>query len=134
MVPPIEKNGLKNVPTLMDDRFSNIFLSSGLNENNQKLVENSESVVERRTRLRREEPLFSSDVLGEYFQYSQKQLEKKALKHLKQDYDISTEGLTKNEKGLAYMASIKNLLKRQNLTVWEEGRMNYQEDVKVFLN
>jgi hypothetical protein len=72
-LPPMEKSGLTMVQTSNEDSFSNGLTPSGLSVNHEKLSENIQ-FIEKLTRLRRAEPLYSSEVLGESFQYSQKQL------------------------------------------------------------
>lgn len=68
--------------------------SSGLSCNHEQLSEKIQ-VIEKLTRLRRAQPLYSSEVLGDSFKYSQQQLERKAPRHLTNDYNISIEGKTK---------------------------------------
>jgi hypothetical protein len=91
-------------------------------------------LIEKRTRARRAEPPYSSEVLGKSFQYSQEQLEIKAQSHLQKDYDVSSEGMTKNEQGLSYKALIEDLLQTPNLIVQEHGTMNHQESATIFFD
>lgn len=70
--------------------------SSGLSCNHEQLSEKIQ-VIEKLTRLRRAQPLYSSEVLGDSFKYSQQQLERKAPRHLTNDYNISIEGKTKTQ-------------------------------------
>ena len=100
--------------------------SSGLSCNHEQLSEKIQ-VIEKLTRLRRAEPLYSSEVLGDSFKYSQQQLERKAPRHLTNDYNISIEGKTKTQQGLVYFHEVEEMLKTPNLIVREDGIMNQQE-------
>ena len=100
--------------------------SSGLSCNHEQLSEKIQ-VIEKLTRLRRAQPLYSSEVLGDSFKYSQQQLERKAPRHLTNDYNISIEGKTKTQQGLVYFHEVEEMLKTPNLIVREDGIMNQQE-------
>jgi hypothetical protein len=124
---------LPTTNTPIEDRFSNGLATSELSGNHDKLPENVQ-LIEKLTRLRRAEPRYSSEVLGKYFQYSQEQLEIKAQSHLQKDYEVSSEGITKNEQGLSYKALIEDLLQTPDLIVQEHGTMNHQESATIFLD
>jgi hypothetical protein len=100
--------------------------SSGLSRNREQLSKNIQ-FIEKLTRLRRAQPLYSSEVLGDSFKYSQQQLERKAPRHLTNDYNISIEGKTKTQQGLVYFHEVEEMLKTPNLIVREDGTMNQQE-------
>jgi hypothetical protein len=72
------------------NNFSNNLESSGLSRNHEQLSKNIQS-IEKLTRLRRAQPLYSSQVLGDSFKYGGKQLERKAPRHL-EDFGISMRG------------------------------------------
>lgn len=69
--------------------------SSGLSRNHEELSENIQ-FIEKLTRLRRAQPLYPSQVLGDSYKYGGKQLERKAPRHL-EDFGISTDGKTVEE-------------------------------------
>ena len=119
--------------TSNEDSFSNGLTPAGLSRNHEELSENIQ-LIEKITRLRRAEPLYSSEALGESFKYSQKQLERKAPIHLEKDYGVSTEGMTKKEQGLTYKDVIEDLLQTPNLDIRKDGTMNHQEPAIIFLN
>jgi hypothetical protein len=72
------------------NNFSNNLESSGLSRNHEQLSKDIQS-IEKLTKLRRAQPLYPSQVLGDSFKYGGKQLERKAPRHL-EDFGISTEG------------------------------------------
>lgn len=130
LLPSMELN-MAQTPT--EDSFSNRLTPSGLSVNHEELSENIQ-FIERVTKLRRAEPLYSSEILGESFQYSQEQLEIKAPRHLLDDYNVSLEGKTLEEQGLAYFHEVEEFLKTPNLIVREDGTMNHQEPSIIFFN
>ena len=81
-LPPMEKTRLNRVT---EDNFSEGLTPSGLSRNHEELSENIQ-LIEKLTRLRRAEPLYSNEALGESFKYGQKQLERKAPSHLQKDF------------------------------------------------
>jgi len=128
LLPPMEKS--KNSRLTMaqisnEDSLSNGLTPSGLSRNHEELSENIQ-LIEKLTRLRRAEPLYSSEVLGDSYQYGGKQLERKALRHLK-DFGISTEGKTVEEMAMEYKDLVESLLSRSNLVIRENGTLNQQE-------
>lgn len=112
--------------TSKEDSFSNELTPSGLSVNHEKFNEKIQ-FVEKLTRLRRAEPLYSSEVLGESFQYSQKQLEIKASRHLQKDFGVSIEGKTIEEMAAEYHDCIENLLQQPNLVIRKDGKLSKQE-------
>jgi len=109
----------------VDMAQNNFFESSGLSRNHNQLSEDLQS-TEKLTKLRRAEPLQPSQVLGDSFKYSDKQLERKAKRHLDQ-FGISIEGKTKPEMSLKYKNFIESLLSKPNLVVHKNGTLNKQE-------
>lgn len=85
---------------LAEALISNNLHSSGLSENHENLSENLKS-IEKRTRLRRAQPLYPSQVLGDSHKYRVHQLVRKAPPHL-EDFGISTEGKTLEERAIEY--------------------------------
>ena len=125
-VKPVQKRRNIRLPMTENNDISEGLTPSGLSGNHEELSENIQ-LIERLTRLRRAQPLYPSEVLGDSFQYSQQQLERKAPRHLTEDYNISIEGKTKKEQGLAYLHEVEEMLKTPNLIVREDGMMNQQE-------
>lgn len=78
---------------MTQEKFSNNLDSSRLSGNHERLSENTR-FVEKLTRLRRAQPLYPSQALGDFYKYGGEQLERKAPRHL-EDFGISTEGKTK---------------------------------------
>jgi hypothetical protein len=123
---------VSRVPKILDfllpmsetNNFSDGLTPSGLSVNHDTFSENIQS-IERRTRLRRAEPRYWSQVLGESFQYRQEQLNRKARRRLLDDSNLSLKGKTKDEQGLAYFREVEKFLKTPNLIVREDGRMNH---------
>ena len=109
-----------------EDNFSEGLTPSGLSRNHEELSENIQ-LIEKLTRLRRAEPLYSSEALGESFKYGQKQLERKAPSHLKKDFGVSSEGKTIEEMAAEYHDCIENLLQQPNLIVRKDGTLSKQE-------
>jgi hypothetical protein len=105
--------------------FSNNLESSGLSENHQELSQNIQD-IEIMTRLRRSQPLYSSQVLGDSFKYGGKQLERKAPRHL-ESLGISIEGKTVEEMAMEYKYLLEILLSKPNLVIREDGTLNKQE-------
>jgi len=99
--------------------------SSGLSRNHEQLSKNIQ-FIEKLTRLRRAQPLYPSQVLGDSYKYGGKQLERKAPRHL-EDFGISTEGKTIEEMALEYKDLLENLLSKPNLVIREDGTLNKQE-------
>jgi len=119
-LPPMEKSRLSIAQTSNEDSFSN-----GLSGNHEELSKNIKD-NEIKTRLRRAEPLYPSEVLGDSYQYGGKQLERKAPPHLK-DFGISTEGKTVKEMATEYHDCIENLLQQPGLVVREDGTLGKWE-------
>ena len=99
--------------------------SFGLSRNHEQLSENVKA-IEKLTRLRRSQPLYPSQALGDSYKYSGKQLERKAPRHL-QDFDISIEGKTVEEMAIEYKDLLETILAKPNLVICEEGTLNKQE-------
>ena len=99
--------------------------SSGLSRNHEQLSKNIQ-FIEKLTRLRRAQPLYPSQVLGDSYKYGGKQLERKATRHL-EDFGICTEGKTIEEMALEYKDLLENLLSKPNLVIREDGTLNKQE-------
>lgn len=110
---------------MSENNFSNNLESSGLSRNHQELSENIQ-FIEKLTRLRRAQPLYPSQVLGDSYQYGGKQLERKAPRHL-EDFGISTEGKTVEEMSMEYKDFVEMLLSKPNLVIREDGTLNKQE-------
>ena len=102
---------------------------SGLSVNHHELSETLQ-YIEKQTRLRRVEPLYSSDVLGKSFKYSLEQLKRKAERHLGKDYNIILTGKPIVEQGKIFFNFFENFvatIKKSNLVVHKNGTMNEQE-------
>lgn len=99
--------------------------SSGLSRNHEQLSENIQ-FIEKLTRLRRAQPLYPSQVLGDSYKYGGKQLERKAPSHL-EDFGICTEGKTIEEMAIEYKDLLENLVSKPNLVIREDGTLNKQE-------
>jgi hypothetical protein len=99
--------------------------SSGLSRNHEQLPENIQS-IEKLTRLRRAQPLYSSQVLGDSYKYGGEQLERKAPDHLP-DFGISIEGKTLEEMALEYKDLVETILSKQGLVVRKDGTLSKQE-------
>jgi hypothetical protein len=122
-LPPMKKTRLNMVT---EGNFSEGLTPSGLSRNHEELSENIQ-LIEKLTRFRRAEPLYSSEALGESFKYGQKQLERKALSHLQKDFGVSSEGKTIEEMAAEYHDCIENLLQHPNLIVRKDGTLSKQE-------
>ena len=122
LLPPMELN---MVQTPTEDSFSNGLRPSGLSINHEILSENIQD-IETKTRLRRAQPLYPSQVLGDSYQYGGKQLKRKALRHL-EDFGISTEGKTVEQMNIEYKDLVEILLSKPNLVIREDGTLNKQE-------
>ena len=110
---------------MAENNFSNNFESSGLSENHQELPQNIQD-IEIKTRLRRAQPLYSSEILGDSYEYGGKQLERKAPKHLP-DFGISIEGKSLEEMAMEYKDLVETILAKQGLVVRKDGTLNKQE-------
>jgi hypothetical protein len=99
--------------------------SSGLSRNHEQLSENVQ-FIEKLTRLRRAQPLYPSQVLGDSYKYGGKQLERKAPRHL-EDFGICTEGKTLEEMAIEYKDLLEILVSKPNLVIREDGTLNKQE-------
>lgn len=110
---------------MAENNFSNNLGSSGLSKNHEELSQNIQD-TEIKTRLRRAEPLYPSEVLGDSYQYGGKQLERKASRHLK-DFGISIEGKSREEMAMEYKDLVESLLSRSNLVIREDGTLKKQE-------
>ena len=107
------------------NKFPDNLESSGLSRNHEELSEKIQ-VIEKLTRLRRAQPLYPSQALGDSYQYGGEQLKRKAPRHL-EDFGISTEGKTKEEMAIEYKDFLESLVSKQNLVIREEGTLNKQE-------
>lgn len=110
---------------MAQNNFLNNLDSSGLSRNHTQLSKATQ-VNEELTKLRRAEPLYPSQVLGDSFKYGRKQLEKKAPGHL-QDFNISTEGKTVEQMAMEYKNLSETILSKPNLVIRKDGRLNKQE-------
>jgi len=110
---------------MAQNNFSNNLESSGLSRNHEQLSKDIQS-IEKLTRLRRAQPLYPSQVLGDSYQYGGKQLERKAPRHLP-DFGISTEGKTLEEMAIEYKDLMETILSKQGLVVRKDGRLSKQE-------
>ena len=110
---------------MAQNNFSNNLESSGLSRNHEQLSENIQ-FIEKLTRLRRAQPLYPSQVLGDSYKYGGKQLERKAPRHL-EDFGICTEGKTIEEMAIEYKDLLENLVSKPNLVIREDGTLNKQE-------
>ena len=110
---------------MTQEKFSNNLESSGLSGNHERLSENTR-FVEKLTRLRRAQPLYPSQALGDSYKYGGEQLKRKAPRHL-EDFGISTEGKTKEEMAIEYKDFLESLLSKQNLVIRKDGTLNKQE-------
>jgi len=107
------------------NNFSNNLESSGLSRNHEQLSKDIQS-IEKLTKLRRAQPLYPSQVLGDSFKYGGKQLERKAPCHL-EDFGISTEGKTVEEMAIEYKDLLEMIVSKPNLVIREYGTLNKQE-------
>jgi len=110
---------------MAQNNFSNNLESSGLSRNHEQLSKNIQ-FIEKLTRLRRAQPLYPSQVLGDSYKYGDKQLERKAPSHL-EDFGIYTEGKTVEEMAIEYKDLLETILAKPNLVICEEGTLNKQE-------
>jgi len=108
-----------------ENNFSTQLESSGLSKTHAGLSEKFRS-IEMKTRVRRAQPLYPSQVLGDSYQYGGKQLARKAPRHLI-DFGISTEGKTVEEMSMEYKDVAEMLLSKPKLVIHEEGTLNKQE-------
>jgi len=99
--------------------------ASGLSKNHQQLSEEMQS-LEKKTRLRRAQPLYPSQVLGDSFKYGGKQLERKAPRHLL-NFGFSIQDKTIQEMANEYRDLIEMLLSKPNLITHQDGTLNKQE-------
>lgn len=128
LVPPPDKkhywiSPMTNSP--IDNSFSHGLTASGISTNHSLLGEESQN-IEIKTRLRRAQPLYPSEVLGDSYQYGGKQLERKAPRHLP-DFGISTEGKSLEEMASEYKDFVETILGKQDLVVRKSGTLNKQE-------
>lgn len=110
---------------MAQNNFLNNLESSGLSQNHEQLSKEIQS-TEKLTKLRRAQPLYPSQVLGDSFKYGGKQLEKKATRHL-QDFGISTEGKTVEEMAIEHKDLLEIIVSKPNLVIREDGTLNKQE-------
>jgi hypothetical protein len=110
---------------MAENNFWNNLESSELSRNHEELSENI-LFIEKLTRLRRAQPLYLSQVLGDSYKYGGKQLERKAPRHL-EDFGISTEGKTVEEMAIEYKDLLEMILSKPNLVIREDGTLNKQE-------
>jgi hypothetical protein len=108
-----------------ETNFSNKLESSGLSKNHEELPQNIQ-YIEIKTRLRRAQPLYSSEVLGNSYEYGGKQLERKAPRHLP-DFGISIVGKSIEELAVEYKDLVETILSKQGLVVRKDGTLNKQE-------
>nr|UVG41922.1 hypothetical protein [Navicula tsukamotoi] len=99
--------------------------SSGLSRNHEQLPENIQ-FIEKLTRLRRAQPLYPSQVLGDSYKYGGKQLERKAPRHL-EDFGICIDGKTIEDLAAEYKDLLENIVSKPNLVIREDGTLNKQE-------
>jgi hypothetical protein len=109
-----------NIP--IEDSFKNGLAPSGLKENHEKLPENVQ-LIEKRARVRRTDPSYPSEVLGNSYEYGGKQLGKKAPRHLS-DFNISTEGKSIEEMAVDYKDLMETILRKQDLVVRKDGTLD----------
>jgi len=110
---------------MAQNNFLNNLESSGLSRNHEQLSKEIQS-TEKLTKLRRAQPLYPSQVLGDSFKYGGKQLERKATRHL-EDFGISTEGKTVEEMAIEYKDLLEIIVSKPNLVIREDGTLNKQE-------
>jgi hypothetical protein len=108
-----------------ETNFSNKLESSGLSKNHEELPQNIQ-YIEIKTKLRRAQPLYSSEVLGNSYEYGGKQLERKAPRHLP-DFGISIVGKSIEELAVEYKDLVETILSKQGLVVRKDGTLNKQE-------
>ena len=109
----------------IENSFSHGLTASGISTNHALLGEEIQN-IELKTRLRRAQPLYPSEVLGDSYQYGGKQLERKAPRHLP-DFGISTEGKSLEEMASEYKNLVETILGKQDLVTREDGTLNKQE-------
>jgi len=107
------------------NNFLNNFKSYGLSENYQELRQHIQD-TEIQTRLRRAQPLYTNEVLGDSYQYGGKQLERKAQRNLS-DFGISIEGKSLEEMAIEYKNLVETLLEKPDLVLRKDGTLNKQE-------
>ena len=98
-------------------------MPSGLSSNHDQLPKEIQK-VQKDTRARRAEPLYSSAALGD----SYKQLTRKD-RHRTSDYGLSTEGKTDKEANMEFIGVMENLLEKPGIIHRENGIFNKQEQV-----
>ena len=128
LVPPPDKKHYWISPMTnnsIENSFSHGLTASGISTNHSLLGEESQN-IEIKTRLRRAQPLYPSEVLGDSYQYGGKQLERKAPRHLP-DFGISTEGKSLEEMASEYKNLVETILGKQDLVTREDGTLNKQE-------
>ena len=121
---PMQKRVQLNM-SKKETNFSNKLESSGLSKNHEELPQNIQ-YIEIKTRLRRAQPLYSSEVLGNSYEYGGKQLERKAPRHLP-DFGISIVGKSIEELAVEYKDLVETILSKQGLVVRKDGTLNKQE-------
>lgn len=97
-----------------------------MSKNNLESSGLSRNHIEKLTRLRREQPLYPSQVLGDYYKYVRKQLKRKTRRHLT-DFGISIVGKSIEELAVEYKDLVETILSKQGLVVRKDGTLNKQE-------
>lgn len=110
---------------MAQNNFLNNLQSSGLSRNHEQLSKDIQS-TEKLTKLRRSQPLYPSQALGDSYKYSGKQLERKAPRHLP-DFGISIVGKSIEELGVEYKDLVETILSKPGLIVRKDGTLNKQE-------
>lgn len=93
---------------------------------NHESFSNSIKEIEIKTQLRRVSLLYTSEVLGDSYEYASNQLERKAPRHLK-DFGISTEGKSLEEMAIEYKDLVETIFAKPDLVVRKDGTLNKQE-------
>jgi hypothetical protein len=102
-LPPMEKSRLTMAQTSNEDCLSNGLTPLGLSKNHEELSENIQ-FIEIKTRLRRAQPLYPSEVFGD-----------------------SYEGKSLEEMAIEYKDLVETILGKSDLVMRKDGTLNKQE-------
>lgn len=133
-------SSLTSVKDLTEDGFKNPSLTPIFDPDKTYLSpsefinSNQLNPSELRTQDRRAAPLWASKSLGEPYYYSEKQLKRKAPRHLTKDFDIPIEGKTPEQQAVAYFNQVETLLQKSDLIINKKGTLNKQEEVEIRLD
>lgn len=126
----LDESSLNTKPHLLSPMTQGF--AQPLNEDSLSNVLKEAKLKEMKTRVRREEPLYQSKVLGHPYYYSEKQLYRKGVAHLEKDFGISIKGKTPKQIALLMYNCSEELLQKKDLVVHLDGTMNKQESSSIF--